>query len=209
MRNVSFLAILALMAGAAFVYAAEETLNPTADSPLWEGAPTRNFGTATYGYWGWFNGCQRTLCLYDLTKVSGTVTSAKLSFLLMQNNYGTGKMWACKVLESWSENVVTWNTQPKHDDATASRLLDIDWVSGLGPHTVNCTTAAVAIIQGWIDKPATNFGLLLKKNPESGTVPRCYPRMKESGQQPVRLIVTYTPSAIAPASLGKIKTLFK
>jgi hypothetical protein len=35
MRSVSFLAIFALMAGAAFVYAAEETLDPAADSPLW------------------------------------------------------------------------------------------------------------------------------------------------------------------------------
>jgi len=178
MRSVSFLAILALMAGAAFVYAAEETLKPAADSPLWEGAATRNFGSATYGYWGWFNGCQRTLCRYDCTKISGTVTGAKLNFLLMQNNYGTGKMWACKVLASWAEMTVTWATQPKHDDAVASRLLDIDWVSGAGPHTKDCTTAAVAIIQGWVDTPATNYGLLLKKNPESGTVPQDVIRIK-------------------------------
>lgn len=209
MRSVSFLAILALMAGAAFVYAAEETLKPAADSPLWEGQATRNYGSATYGYWGWFNGCQRTLCSYDCSKISGTVTGAKLNFLLMQNNEGTGKMWACKVLASWQEFTVTYANQPKHDDAAASRLLDIDWVSGVGPHTKDCTTAAVTIIQGWVDTPATNFGLLLKKNPESGTVPRCYPYMKESGRQGVNLIVTYTPSAVAPSSLGKIKTLFK
>ncbi len=209
MRSVSFLAILAIMTSAAFVNAAEEVLNPAADSPLWEGAATRNFGSATYGYWGWYNGCQRTLVRYDCTKISGKVTGAKLSFQFMRNDYGTGKMWACKVTETWVESVVTWNTQPKHDDAVASRLLDIDWVSGLGPHTKDCTAAAVAIIQGWVDTPATNYGVMLKKNPESGTVPRCYPYMKESSSQPVRLIVTYTPSAVAPASLGKIKTLFK
>jgi hypothetical protein len=149
------------------------------------------------------------LIRYDCKPVAGDVTKVQLQFPLMQNNYGTGKMWACKVLASWQEYTVTWNTQPKHDDAVASRLLDIDWVSGAGPHTKDCTTAAVAIIQGWVDTPATNFGLLLKKNPESGTVPRCYPYMKESGRQGVNLIVTYTPSAVAPSSLGKIKTLFK
>lgn len=208
MRNVSFLAILALVAGASFVNAAEETLKPVADSPLWEGAPNNNFGSNTYGYWGWFNGCQRTLVKYDCSTISGTVTAAKLNFLLMQNNYATGKMWACKVLETWSEMTVTYNTQPKHDDAEASRLLDADWVSGTGPHTVDCTTAAVAIIQDWINNPSTNYGILLKKNPESGVTPRCYPYMKESGRQGVNLVVIYT-VAVEPSSLGKIKTLFK
>ena len=208
MRSVSFLAILALMAGAAFVNAAEVSLKPAADAPLWQGAPTRNFGSQTYGYWGWYNGGQRTLVRWDCSTVTGAVTSAKLSFQLYRNFPGTGKMWACKVTESWVESTATWNNQPKHDDAAASRLLDIDWVSGTGPHTKDCTAAAVAIIQGWVNTPATNFGVMLKKNPESGVLPRCYPYMKESTYTPPTLIVTFATS-VAPTSFGKIKTLFK
>jgi hypothetical protein len=74
---------------------------------------------------------------------------------------------------------------------------------------VDCTSAAVAIIQAWISTPATNYGVILKKNPESGTVPRCYQWTKESSYTPPTLVVTYTPSAVAPTSLGKVKTLFK
>ncbi len=209
MRCAFFLAILAIMTSAAFVNAAEVELKPVADAPIWAGAATRNFGANTYGYWGYYNGNQRTLVRWDLTTVTGTVTGAKLKFQLMQNNYGTGKMWGCKVTGAWEEMVVTYATQPTHDDAVGSRLLDIDWVSGLGPHTVGCTTAAVSMIQAWINTPATNYGVLFKKNPESGTVPRCYPYMKESSQTPFTLVVTYTPSAVAPTSLGKVKTLFK
>ncbi|MEE8638902.1 MAG: DNRLRE domain-containing protein [bacterium] len=208
MRYVLFLAILAMITSAAFVNAAEVTLNPAADAPIWAGAPTRNYGSSTYGYWGYFNGNQRTLVKWDCSTVTGAVSSAQLIFRMMQNNYGTGKMWACKVTATWAENTVTYNTQPTHDDAGASRLLDIDWVSGNGPHTVACTTAAVAIIQAWVSTPATNYGVLLKKNPESGTVPRCYPYMKESAYPGVQLKVVFT-TAVAPASLGKIKTLFK
>jgi hypothetical protein len=208
MRYAFFLAILAIMTSAAFVSAAEVELKPAADSPIWEGSPGSNYGSSTYGYWGWFNGCQRTLVRWDCSAVTGTVSSAKLKFELRQNNYGTGKMWACKVNASWVESTATWNNQPAHDDAVASRLLDIDWVTGLGPFNVDCTSAAVAIIQAWISTPATNYGVILKKNPESGTVPRCYPYMKESSYTPFTLVVTYTVS-VAPTSFGKIKTLFK
>ena len=208
MRYVLFLAILAIMTSAAFVSAAEVELKPVADSPIWQGSPGSNYGSFTYGYWGWFNGCQRTLVRWDCSTVTGAVSSAKMKFQFMQNNYGAGKMWACKVTQSWVESTVTYTSQPTHDDAVASRLLDIDWVTGNGPHTVNCTAAAVAIIQAWVSTPATNYGVLLKKNPESGTVPRCYPYMRESSYTPPTLVVTFTVS-VAPTSFGKIKTLFK
>jgi hypothetical protein len=127
----------------------------------------------------------------------------------MQNNYATGKMWACKLLGSWVETTVTWTNQPKHDDTVATgRMLDIPWVSGLGPHKVDCTTVANTVVQDWVKTPATNYGLILKKDPETGNTPRCYPYTRESGTG-VELIVTYTPSAVAPTSLGKIKTLFE
>jgi hypothetical protein len=89
-------------------------------------------------------------------------------------------MWACKVLADWQEMSVTWATQPAHDDAEATgRMLDIDWVSGLGPHTVDMTAVAVTVVQDWVDNPSTNYGLICKKDPETGDVPRCYPYMKE------------------------------
>ena len=211
MRSVVFFMVLTLVVGAGMATAAEITLNPTADAPVFAHPSyiNRNMGSQTYGYWGFYNYPFRTFCKYDCSSVSGTVTKVELQFRLMQNNYATGKMWACKVNASWTETGVTWSNQPAHDDnAATGRMLDIDWVSGNGPHKVAMTSVANTIVQGWATTPATNYGLVLKKNPESGNVPRCYPYMKESGTG-VQLIVTYTPSAVAPSSVGKVKALYR
>lgn len=210
MRNVVFVTVFALIVGAGIATAAEVTLNPTGDAPVFA-HPTyinRNMGTQTYGYWGFYNYPFRTFCQYNVSSVSGTVTKVELNFRLMQNNYATGKMWACKVTGSWSESTVTWSNQPTHDaGASTGRMLDIDWVTGNGPHRVTCTSVANTVVQGWISSPSTNYGLVLKKDPETGNVPRCYPYMRESGTG-VQLIVTFTPSAVTPESLGKVKALF-
>jgi len=210
MRKVFVLLVAAACAFPLFASAAEYTLNPTADSPVYGYLPTSNYGSQSYGFWGFYNGYgMRTLNKYDLTSVTGTVAKVELSFQLQQNNNATGKMWACKVNGDWQEMTVTWNTQPTHDDTAATgRMLDIDWVTGLGPFRVDCTAVAVTVVQGWINTPATNYGLILKKDPETGVTPRCYPYMKESTYQPVRLIVTTT-SGVEPNSLGRVKALFK
>lgn len=209
MRSVVFFMVLALIVGVGVATAAELTFNPTGDAPVFA-HPTyinRNMGTQTYGYWGFYNYPFRTFCQYNVSSVAGAVTKVELNFSLMQNNYATGKMWACKVTGSWSESTVTWSNQPTHDDSAAGRLLDIDWVSGNGPHRVTCTSAANTIVQGWVSSPSTNYGLVLKKNPETGNVPRCYPYMRETGRG-VQLIVTYTVS-VEPESVGKVKALFR
>lgn len=208
MKRVLIFLVAAACAFPFVANAAEYTLNPIADSPVFALNPNQNYGSQTYGYWGYYNYPFRTLIKYDCSTVSGAVTKVELSFQLMQNNTGTGKMWACKLNGDWQEMTVTWATQPTHDDTTAGRLLDIDWVTGLGPHRVDCTAAAVNIVQGWINNPNTNYGLILKKDPESGNEPRCYPYMKESSYQPVRLIIT-TATPVEPYSLGKVKALFK
>lgn len=210
MRTLTFFAIVAVAASAAI--GAEVTLNPTGDAPVFAHPSyiNRNMGSQTYGYWGFYNYPFRTFIQYDCSSVSGTVTGAQLIFQLMQNNYAAGKMWACKVTASWSESTVTWTNQPAHDDgASTGRMLDIDWVSGNGPHTVTMTAVAATVIQSWVNSSSTNYGLVLKKNPETGNTPRCYPYMRESSYPGVQLKVIYTPSAIAPESLGKVKALFK
>jgi hypothetical protein len=210
MKKIYLLASIIFLAAPLLIFGTEVSLAPVADSPIWEGSPGTNYGSATYGYWGYYNGCQRTLVKWDCTSITGTVVSAKLSWQCMQNNSGTGKMWACKVTASWVESTVTWATQPAHDETAASRLLDIDWDPALGPVTHDCTAEAKAIIQNWVTNPSQNFGVKLKKDPESGTTPRCYPYMKEaSGYQPVKLIVTYYPTVIEPTSVGELKATFK
>jgi len=185
-------------------------LEPMADSPIFELQGSTNYGTQSYGYWGWYNGAQRTLLMYDLSGINGTVTGAQMSWQYM-NVVGTSgaDMWSCVVTGgSWDEYSVTWSSQPAHDDSPAGRLLDIPWDGSTGIITHDCTPEAVSIIQGWVDNPSSNYGMILKKDPESGTEPRCYPYMKESSFQPVQLIVEYVPTALDRMTFGEIKALF-
>jgi hypothetical protein len=209
MRSVVFLTVVALVTATGAAIAAEVTLNPTADAPVFAHPSylNRNMGSQTYGYWGFYNYTFRTFCKYDCSTLTGAVTKVQLRFRLMQNNYAAGKMWACKVNATWSESAITWANQPAHDSSTAGRMMDIDWVTGNGPHTITCTTAANAVVQAWMASASTNYGLVLRKNPESGNVPRCYPYLRESGTG-VQLIVT-TATAVEPASVGKVKALFR
>jgi hypothetical protein len=75
--------------------------------------------------------------------------------------------------------------------------------------------ADIAVLEPVADSPLfayhpdNNYGMLLKKNPESGNLPRCYPYMRESVYQPVQLIVEYIPTALERRTFGQIKALFQ
>jgi hypothetical protein len=199
---------VAALTFAVSAWAADITLKPIADSPIFGSSPGSNYGSNTYGYWGYYNNPMRTLVKYDCSTVSGTVTAVKLSFQLMQNNWlTTTRIWGCKLLADWQEMTVTYANQPAHDDTGAGRFLDQLAVSGLGPFNLDCTTTANSIVQAWISSPSTNYGIILRTQTE-GNQERAYPYMKESSAQPINLIVTVT-SGVAPTSFGKVKALYR
>jgi len=209
MKNVFVLSLVFLCLTVGIALGDEVTLTPTADSPVFGYNPGTNYGGQSYGYWGYYNAPMRTLVKYNLTSVVGTVTAVKLSFQLQQNNWSGTTIWACKLQGDWAEMTVTYANQPAHDTSAAGIFLTATAPSGLGPFTLDCTAAAVTIVQSWISTPATNYGIILRTETEGSSL-RAYPYMRESSSQPVRLVVTYTPgSAIAPASLGRVKTLFR
>ena len=205
-------ALILVIATAALTFAvsalgAETTLKPIADSPVFGSSPTSNYGSNTYGYWGYYNNPMRTLVKYDCSTISGTVTGVKISFQLMQNNWLTAsQLWGCKLLADWQEMTVTYANQPTHDATAAGRFFDKPAVSGLGPHTLDCTTTANSIVQGWISSPSTNYGIILRTQTE-GNQERAYPYMKESSSQPISIIVTFTVS-VEPTSFGRVKALY-
>ena len=209
MKKWLFLLVAAALTVPLVTCGAEATLTPTGDAPVFGYSPTSNYGSQTYGYWGYYNAAMRTLVQWNLSSVVGTVTSCKLSFYLMQNNWVAGTtIWACKLNGTWAESTVTWNTQPTHDTTTAGLLLNTTAPTGTGIKTLDCTPAANAIVQAWIASPATNYGVILRNQTEGGT-DRAYPYMKESPYQPVQLIVTYTLSAVSPTSLGRVKAFYR
>jgi hypothetical protein len=205
-----FLIFCLVICSVSYIYADTAVLEPVADSPLFELQSGTNYGSQIYGYWGYYNGGQRTLILYDLSGISGIVTGAQLSWEYYLNTGSGADMWSCVVTGgSWDEYTATWNNQPAHDDSESGRLLDIPWDTSSGIVTYGCTAYAISIIQDWVDNPSTNYGMLLKKSPESGNLPRCYPYMRESAYQPVQLIVEYVPTALERRTFGQIKALFQ
>jgi len=194
-------------------FATTTTLDPIADTGIFENAGTTNYGGDDRGFWGFWNGgAQRSLNSWDCTSLEGeAVSAAEITFTLKQNNFGSGQMQARKVEATWDEMTVTWNTQPAHDTTGAGLMLDQSWVTGLGPHTLALTAEALPIIQDWIDNSANNFGLILLKDPETGDVPRCYPWMKEHPSYPgIQLTLEHTTIiGIESASRGNIKAIFK
>lgn len=195
--------------------AAEVICDPLADAPIWAGSPNENFGSRIDGYWGYYNGGQRTLVKWYPYLVTGTVTACKIRFQVTINNWHqSGNMLQMyRLLGSWDEHTVTYNTQPCYDSTTNGMLFNIIPPTGTGVFTYNCTTYANAIVQGWVDTPYTNCGVLMITNPENSGVGTAFPYMKEGypAYTPVQLIITYTPggSGIAPASLGRVKALLK
>jgi hypothetical protein len=193
--------------------AAEVILNPVADAPIWAGSPNENYGSAIDGYWGYYNGAQRTLVRWNVSGIYGTVTACKLRFHVWQNNWVNSNMiMACRVTASWAEYAVTYNTQPNHDTSfpTGVFMEEIP-PSGTGVFTYDCGSIAPSIVQNWISNSSANHGVILRTAWEGTGGGAAFPYMRESPYTPVQLIVTYTPggSGVAPASLGRVKATFK
>ncbi len=70
-----------------------------------------------------------------------------------------------RVTASWSENTVTWNTQPSV--AAGSGSGDVVSVPASTSGTQNYAIDVTAMVQSWITNPGTNFGFLFRLVTES------------------------------------------
>ena len=105
--------------------AATVTLTSTADTRLLSNAATTNYGTSTtLGVDS--SEVQNSFLKFNITGVSGTITSAKLR-LHVKNAAGaestSGGTWRLMSNTSWSETGVTYNNQPAIDGTTLGTLV--------------------------------------------------------------------------------------
>ncbi len=170
--------------------------------------PTNNYATYVYLMVNYGSSYEaRALIEFDLGVLSGTtINSAKLDLWIALPNPTNYNFGVYRVTASWVETTVTWNNQPAHH-ATA---YDVTMISGAvgGPYTWDVKT----LVQEWANGTYTNYGLIVKRVDMLRQTPWPYFRSSDntSASYRPRLTVDYTPSsAIAPASVGKVKALFK
>lgn len=129
-----------------------------------------NFGDSPALYAGRFQGpgdIYRTLLLFDLSspRLSSdlippgvTINEAFLRLTTFRNLIPAGTnifLNAYQVLSPWTENAVTWDTQPNFNPLTPVYSAPVS--SGLGTIEFNLTSLA----RGWFDGSAVNVGVLI------------------------------------------------
>lgn len=137
------------------------------------------------------NNVQRTFLQFDFSGQSGLVVSGD-GILTMRttgdaNNFlSNGRLFLADA--SWAENLITWNNQPATTGAALSS------VSGTFSNTTSqpvSWTIPQAVLQGWLDSPATNRGLVLYS--DSGSTLSFHSREFLGGTATPRLSFTAIP----------------
>ncbi len=147
------------------------TLTAIADTYLDNGSATTNFGTsATLAVSG--KPDDATLLKWDLSSIpaGSTLQSAKLSLNVTGASANTYEIYELK--RSWTESQATWkkatsavNWQTAGADGAMDRsttVLGTVTASATGILNVTLNAAGLAVVQGWVNSPATNFGFVLQ-----------------------------------------------
>lgn len=145
------------------------------DTILKQGSATSNFGTGTTlevdGDDG--SGVDKSILLkWDTSAIptSAVATSASLTFKVVDTTASAYQLYQIK--QSWVETQATWNifaTGSNWQTAGAFGANDRGTavLGTAGPatsgtlYTITLNTAGLAVVQSWINNPASNFGLII------------------------------------------------
>jgi hypothetical protein len=192
--------------GAAF--AAELVLQPGSegkDSQIVSTQPSYNWGTRIYLMDNWAGGAavRSPVEFEGLSAIpkGSTINSAELQ-LYHRANTPSDYFGIYRITASWQEMTVTWSNQPAHYATAYAKVM----VTGPNYYKWDIKT----LVAEWVAGTYTNYGFYLKRDNEAGS---SWPYFISSDHTTTdwrpKLTVDYTPSAVAPTSVGKVKALFE
>lgn len=216
MRTFAILAAFVVLAlSASWASADVVTLSPDQDVYTSSLNNTTNYGGSADLYIGkgtyWDLGFWRGYLEFDLSAIQGTINSASLKLYQYDTGPAAGGL-PCdlhRVTASWSENTITWSTQPPHN----STIINSQNV-GDSFYTGWITWNVTSLVRDWVEYAVANDGLAIKHYYESTAGASRYGifRAQESSaadQRPA-LVIDYEPfSPVETASWGSIKALYR
>jgi hypothetical protein len=198
---------LALVLTAATALAVELVLQPGSegkDGMLNMNSPTGNYGN--YNQLMVNYGTGRTVRgIVEFTGLSAIPTGSTVNTAVIElyswansprDNFGIYRITA-----TWAEMTVNWGNQPAHY-ATAYAKVN---VTGSGTYKWDVKT----LVAEWVAGTYTNYGFILKRDNEAGGSWPYFCSSDHATYAHPKITVDYTITAIAPASVGKVKALFK
>jgi len=135
------------------------TLPLSADTYIYRGAPSANYGSSVYLYSGYAGSkCaeKRILLLADLSPVPAgvTVTSATLTFCGPTAVNGLAQIH--RMTAAWDEYAATWNSIGNNFDPAVEASFR---TAQAGCRLIDLT----ALVQAWINGTALNYGVLIEE----------------------------------------------
>lgn len=179
------IASLALPAMAFWPFSSKQKLKATADTWIYQFKPDKNYGNG----WGWaditdpyravtvpkmflgFGGIDKKIILlkFDLTKLKKN-KSIKQAEVAIYNDFAGSDMPitidAKKIISSWEEMSVTYNTKPKTDEAILSRV-ELQGSIGFKQTGKWYRFDVTQAVQAW-QKGEPNYGIMLDPEGEAG-----------------------------------------
>jgi hypothetical protein len=173
------------------------------DAHIRSGSATYNGGSTTSLTINWGPTQEnRGIVEFDLSPCNGATINSAYIDLYNRANTTNDTFGLYRVLASWAEMAVTWGNQPGHFATAYSKM----YITGTGHYNFDVKT----MVQEWASGTYTNYGFILKKDNELKSP---YPYFSSSDHSTAdyrpKITVDYTPSAIAPTSMGKVKALFR
>jgi hypothetical protein len=156
------------------------------------------------------------LLRWDLSSIPGgsTLESATLSLNITGTSPDTYEIYELR--RSWTESQATWNKAAsganwqsagaKGSSDRGSTVLGTVTATATGIHNVVLNAAGLAVVQGWVNNPSTNFGFVIQDyanttrddlvfSSKEATVAASRPQLK----------VLYNPPSSAPLALGALE----